>query len=98
MTFEPVGRAAGEILELRKELRFPPAPNAPWTNNSRGVAVKYSGFIAVDTDGEGGPDTFLPGTSNFVAGLSHTLEKVTAAACHAAGEGQHCPTVVVVEQ
>jgi hypothetical protein len=91
MSFEPIGRVTTETLELRKELRFPPAPNAHWTNSSRGVAVKYAGFIAVDTDGDGGPDTFLPGTSNFVAGLSHTLEK--ADACHTAGEGQHCPVV-----
>ena len=95
MTFEPVGRATSEVLELRKELRFPPAPNANWTYDSRGAAVSYSGFLAVDTDGDGGTDTYLPGTSNFAAGLSPALQK--ASACHTADDGSHCPIIVAVE-
>jgi hypothetical protein len=89
MVFEPVGRVTTEALELRKALRFPPAPNAQWRSGPGGVGVSYHGFVAVDTDGDRTPDTYLPGTSNFAAGLSPAFQK--ASACHTADDGQHCP-------
>ncbi|HSS48246.1 MAG TPA: hypothetical protein VLX28_04810 [Thermoanaerobaculia bacterium] len=95
ISFQPVGRTSTEVLELRKELRFPPAKNAQWS------AARYSGapregFVKVDTDSDGVPDTFLPGVSNFAAGrafqkyIAYT-DPVTG--CHVEDEGQHCPLV-----
>jgi len=99
MTFEPVGRASREALELRKVLRFPPAAHAEWSAD-RSNTPSFNGVLKVDTDGDGTPDTFLPGTSNFAAGRS-ALSKATAAyvtdpttGCHIEDEGQHCPVVV----
>jgi hypothetical protein len=94
LVFEPVGRAATEALEIRKALRFPSARNGQWRNGPGGVGVSFTGFIAVDTDSNGAPDTYLPGTSNFTAGLSATMQKATA--CHQADEGQHCPQPVLI--
>jgi hypothetical protein len=103
MTFEPVGRTTTEALELRKSLRFPPAKNAVWSAD-RGpgpTASLATGFIKVDTDGDGVADTFLPGLSNFAAGRPSALQKTVAleqpvytdptTGCHIEDEGQHCP-------
>ncbi len=100
LVFEPVGRTTTEVWEIRKALRFPPARLQEWAGN-RGISgtPSVSGFVKVDTDSDGAPDTFLPGTSNFAAGVS-PLAKVAAAqqyrqvdpnGCHTEDEGQHCP-------
>lgn len=91
LSFEPIGRATTEALEIRKALRFPPAPNAQWTINRGPIKPALTGFVKVDTDSDGVPDTFLPGVSNFAAGRSATRQKVYYAGCHTADEGQHCP-------
>jgi hypothetical protein len=100
MTFQPVGRTTTEALELRKSLRFPPAKRAEWAaEGGSSLAKAATGFIKVDTDGDGVADTFLPGTSNFAAGRS-SLQKTYQAeqpitadptGCHIEDEGQHCP-------
>ena len=91
LSFEPVGRVATEALELRKALRFPPARHQEWTD--RGSA-DINGFVKVDTDSDGTPDTFLPGTSGFAAGRSAFPQKyIDSNGCHVEDEGQHCPVV-----
>jgi len=97
LSFTPVGRATTEALELRKALRFPPAPNAQWADLP-GTGRPSEGVLKVDTDSDGLPDTFLPGTTNFAAGRPSTPEKalaVVADGCHTADEGQHCPVTTV---
>jgi hypothetical protein len=98
LSFEPVGRVSTEALEIRKQLRFPPARRQEWTANPGNDAV--TGFVKVDTDSDGTPDTFLPGMSNFGAGRSAAPQKllqqqrsVDANGCHMEDEGQHCPVV-----
>jgi hypothetical protein len=98
MTFEPVGRATTEALELRKALRFPPAPHAEWAADRGVFSPSVNGILKVDTDGDGTPDTFLPGTSSFAAGRSSRPQKAAlyydqpiSTDCHTADEGQHCP-------
>jgi len=93
ISFEPIGRETTEVWELRQQLRFPPAPHMEWASSraALGSAV-VNGFIKVDTDSDGAPDTFLPGTSNFAAGRSAKAlagQTTVAAACHTGG-GQHC--------
>lgn len=105
MTFEPVGRTTTEALELRKSLRFPPAKLAFWSSD-RPTPAAATGFIKVDTDGDGAADTYLPGMSNFAAGRMSALEKVyqdyqpiytdPTTGCHIQDEGQHCPVPVTV--
>ncbi|HEY2291650.1 MAG TPA: hypothetical protein VGM86_13200 [Thermoanaerobaculia bacterium] len=94
MTFEPAGRATTETFELRKALRFPPATNAVWSmDHNTGPAL--SGFVKVDTDGDGTPDTFLPGRSSFAVGVAKPTKYYDASSgCHIEDEGQHCPVVV----
>jgi hypothetical protein len=107
IVFEPVGRQTTEVWELRKELRFPPARLQEWSMD-RGTsgAPAVGGFIKVDTDADGAPDTFLPGTSRFAAGVSPLAKVATATqtqvsridpvtGCHIQDEGQHCPVVAV---
>lgn len=97
MRFTPIGRTSREIFELAKMVHFPADLNVPW--RSKDVAPVPAGFVLVDTDGDRTADTYLPGTSNFIAGQSSrpNLSKpgLTVAAggrwvCHE-GEGhQHC--------
>ncbi|HEX4963149.1 MAG TPA: hypothetical protein VF173_20125 [Thermoanaerobaculia bacterium] len=92
ISFKPVGRVTTEAIELRKSLRFPPATNAPW------AAARYTGapresFLKVDTDSDGIPDTFVPGTSNIAAGRPSSREKAAQTVCHIEDEGQHCAVV-----
>lgn len=64
--FTPVGRPNGETFELAMPIRFPATPNVPW--HSKTSAATFGGFVLVDTDGDRSPDTYLPGSSNFIAG------------------------------
>jgi hypothetical protein len=54
----------------------------------------------VDTDSDGLPDTFLPGTSNMAAGLPAVPHKLAYTdpdtGCHVEDEGQHCPGGTIV--
>ncbi|HEV8581823.1 MAG TPA: hypothetical protein VGX68_22365 [Thermoanaerobaculia bacterium] len=94
LSFKPVGRVSTEVLELRKALRFPPAPNAQWSDSSP-TPSPAEGFVKVDTDSDGVPDTYLPGTSNFAAGRSAVPQKYydSTSGCHVEDEGTHCPIV-----
>jgi hypothetical protein len=70
VSFTPVGRSTTEALEIPIQVRFPPLPNQKWAN-PEGTSVRgIPGFVRVDTDGDRVTDTYLPGTSNFLAGFS----------------------------
>jgi hypothetical protein len=100
VSFKPVDRAGSETLEVPVEVRFPAKANLPW--RSKTVAPAPNGFVLVDTDGDRVADTYLPGTSNFIAGQSSrskpgTIEKLGTRGqyiCHASddpdGIKQHC--------
>jgi hypothetical protein len=91
LSFTPIGRVTTEALELRKALRFPPAPIAYWSTLDRPAGPALEGFVKVDTDSDGIPDTFLPGISNFAAGRSPFPQKIVADdICHTEDEGVHC--------
>jgi hypothetical protein len=95
VSFKPVGRASAETLEVPVEVRFPAMPNLPW--RSKTAAPVPAGFVLVDTDGDRVADTYLPGTSNLIAGQSSRLASGGAGAiekikvCHDDGTGKlHC--------
>ncbi|HVS00738.1 MAG TPA: hypothetical protein VMW27_29225 [Thermoanaerobaculia bacterium] len=89
VSFIPVEGKARERLEITRSVRFQPNPKAVWSLSPRPNDVRKSGFVLVDTDADGRTDTFLPGTSNFVAGLSS--DKIIYLDCHYdPGCGDHC--------
>lgn len=101
VSFTPVDRVSSEVLEIPVEVRFRPNPNHPW--RSKAAAPKPDGFVLVDTDGDRVADTYLPGTSNFLAGQSSrstlpgrpgAIEALGGGGqyiCHDDGTGkQHC--------
>ena len=95
LVFEPVGRTTTEVWEIRKELRFPPALRQDWI--VRDNPPSGANVVKVDTDSDGTPDTFLPGTSNFGAGASaFPVKRPINADCHIEDEGQHCPGGVII--
>jgi hypothetical protein len=97
ITFQPVGRPSREALEIATPVRFPGTVQVPW--RSKAVAPVPAGFVLVDTDGDQLADTYLPGTSNFVAGHSsrpvlpgQRLDKLRQQGqeiCHQDGTGGH---------
>jgi hypothetical protein len=96
--FTAVGGASREIYEIPMKVRFPADLEVPW--RSKASAPVPAGFVLVDTDGDRVADTYLPGTSNFIAGkasrpvLNRPGLAVGAAGgrniCHAAEGHQHC--------
>jgi hypothetical protein len=95
IVFTPVGRATTEAFELHRQFRFPPAVNARWTFEAGTGGARHAGMVAVDTDADRVPDTFLPGTSNFAAGWSaartrNSTEKMAEITCHMYPDGAHC--------
>jgi len=92
ISFKPVGRPTTEALELRKSLHFPPADNASWAT-ARYTGSPRESFLKVDTDGDGAPDTFVPGTSNIAAGKPSFAKMAAETVCHIEDEGQHCAIV-----
>lgn len=92
--FEPVGRVSKEAFEIPVAVRFPGTVKMPWQKAAGPVPA---GFVLVDTDGDRVADTYLPGTSNFIAGISRpaasrnpgAIEK--AYSCHVDPYGHtHC--------
>ena len=103
IAFTPVGRPATEVLEIPIQVRFPPLPNQRWASPDGTKAREIPGFVRIDTDGDRVTDTFVPGTSNFVAGFDGkpgrggivelVQEKILyTARCHSADCGEHCPS------
>jgi hypothetical protein len=94
MSFQPVGQVGGEALEFPVPVRFPGDVRVPW--RSKTVAPEPAGFVRVDTDGDRVPDTYLPGTSNFIAGQSASRQPVEKIGgryiCHAGDtpDDRHC--------
>ncbi|MFL6232140.1 MAG: hypothetical protein ACJ76N_03320 [Thermoanaerobaculia bacterium] len=98
VSFTPVGRASREALELPVGVRFPAKTEYPWRTKT--AAPVPAGFVLVDTDGDRVADTYLPGTSNFIAGQSSkpasngrpgAQEKYGQYICHDSGtDKQHC--------
>lgn len=96
-TFTPVGRMSREVLELPVAVRFPATP-IPWRTKTSAPAP--AGFVLVDTDGDRLADTYLPGTSNFIAGQGSrsatsgrrgSVVEAYMRSCHDDGSGKlHC--------
>jgi hypothetical protein len=74
LVFTRVDNSA-ERLELADPVTLPTTPYARWTY--RPANAKRLGRVMVDTDWDGTPDTFLPGTSNFSAGGTRFENKTT---------------------
>jgi len=97
VSFTPVGQASREALEIPLAVRFRDNIQYPW--RAKSIAPELTGFVRVDTDGDGVVDTYLPGTSNFFAGVLSTqgkpgtrgLEK-SYTTCHLYNNCQHCTT------
>jgi hypothetical protein len=79
LTFTPV--TGGRALSLIQAIRFPANPKAPWVEvrQEKMVSARY---VKVDTNGDGRPDTFLPGSTNFrPLGTSVGDKQLIAAQC-----------------
>ncbi len=94
LTFIPVKPARNKARTLKLEEGFTfPATSIPWSFADE-ATVKRIGRIFVDTNGDLTPDTLLPGTSNFLPGLSPDRATTKSGGgcytCHAAAGHEHC--------
>ncbi len=100
MEFTPVdGGQFSRPRVLRKSIQFRAKPNATWTSRPVANLLTHPEFVKVDTDGDGTPDSFLEGTSNFSAAGKNPAAKLvreprTVDDCHCADAScseMHCP-------
>jgi hypothetical protein len=91
LLFTPAGRPNARPLVLKQSIRFTNNPLLPWSEEAGGQAFVHEAAVKVDTDGDGRPDSSLPGTSNFVAGLG--IRNKMPDYCHMTAGKMHCPVV-----
>jgi hypothetical protein len=65
LTFTPV--AGGKTVELVRPVRFSTSINT-WSFQPEAKRLQRARYLRVDTDGDGRPDSYVPGTSNFTPG------------------------------
>jgi len=93
MVFTPVDNPSARPLVLRKNIQFKASPNSRWTSQTPASLLTHEGFVKVDTDGDGVPDTFLEGTTANFSAARNPLAKA-ADDCHCADDAcseMHCP-------
>lgn len=81
LIFTPVSGLASRTLELRRNFHLLPAPHAGWlATTSTGKRSTLPATLAVDTNADGVPDTFLPKTSGgFQVGVSRArLDRIAS--------------------
>jgi hypothetical protein len=90
LVFTPVS-GQGERRELTNRISLGPGTTSVWAY-ARGaaakVAVRHTGTVRVDTDGDRVPDSLLPAPSNFVAGVDPAAVATEAAMCQ--DQSCHC--------
>lgn len=96
LLFTPEGRPNARPLVLTQKVRFTHNPPQPWSGEAGGQAFVHEAAVKVDTDGDGKPDSFLPGTSNFAAGFGTQTKVAVYSDCHwvtdaDGGSYRHCP-------
>jgi hypothetical protein len=99
LSFVPVRGTDSRKLELKGDVRFP-GKLIPWAFPDSKV-LKPTGSAVVDTNGDLRPDTWLPGTSNFTAGVPpKSLRPINVAkgfdcycTCHEESGERHCTMV-----
>jgi hypothetical protein len=92
LSFTPTegARRAPLVLTHKVELDIP--GEKPWVSQIPGRSRAAAGFVTVDTDGDGSPDTLLPGTTSNFYFDAQTQGKYLGGCttCHSGGGHQHC--------
>jgi len=87
LSFSPAKGPARESLEMTRRVDFPGKANAFWSSEPGEGGIRQLGFAQIDTTGDGVPDTFVPGTSNFAAGWHNGLVQPSSDSLRATADG-----------
>ncbi|HSS52549.1 MAG TPA: hypothetical protein VLX28_26705 [Thermoanaerobaculia bacterium] len=89
LVFTPVS-GQGERREVTNRITLGPGSRSVWAyaKGAARAAVKRTGNVLVDTDGDRVPDTMMPASSNFVAGVAPAAAAGDADLC--ADQSCHC--------
>jgi hypothetical protein len=71
-TFTPVGGDKSGRREVTRRIELGPGSRSVWAYVK---APQYPAGVKIDTNGDGQPDTVLPASSNFLAGVSPAVLK-----------------------
>lgn len=90
LVFTPVNGDLAGRRALTRHVTLGPSSSAVWTYST---APRYNGRVAVDTDGDGKPDTVLPRASNFIAGVAPAASggQVAVTSCTMGNNATSCP-------
>lgn len=90
LVFTPVHGDPAARRILTRSVTLGPSSMAVWTYATE---PRYKGKVAIDTDGDGKPDTILPAASRFVAGVSPSPsgQPVTVTSCTMGTNSTSCP-------
>jgi len=72
LVFTPVAGDKSARRELTRRIDLGPGSHSVWTYVNK---QQYQGGVRIDTDGDGRPDTVLPASSNFLAGVQSAVLK-----------------------
>jgi hypothetical protein len=75
-TFTPVNGDASGRREVTRRIDLGPGSNSVWAYIN---LPRYKQGVSVDTNGDGRPDTVLPASSNFLAGVAPAVLKAPPA-------------------
>jgi hypothetical protein len=89
LVFTPVD-GKGAVREISNHISLGPGSNSVWAypKGAAKMAVRRSGNVEVDTNGDGTPDSLVPAPSNFVAGFDpaaiNAVARCQTQSCHCA--------------
>ncbi len=95
LTFTSTDKRERASRQLVQSIELDAAPNSRWVSSLGNQTRAAAGYVTVDSDGDGQPETLLPGTSpSFFADAQtdDTRLQETQWICHyqSAGGHQHC--------
>lgn len=91
LTFTSANQRDSVERTLVQQVDLDAAPNSRWLSSIDDRTRGAAGYVTVDSDGDGQPETRLPGTSaTFFADPTLDISRAGGYVCHTGNGHQHC--------